>query len=291
MKVCIACEAPVQLDWKCPKCQWEPVEKAGIKLLSKIGDNYSESYDPKWFVELARLEEGNFWFEARNDLLSFLCKKYFAKSLNYLEIGCGTGFVLKRIHQDFPGWNVVASEVFSEGLHFAKQRLGDKTDFYQIDAQNLPYENEFDVIGAFDVVEHIENDRKAFEQMQKALKPSGSVILSVPQHMFLWSRYDELGHHYRRYSEKELSSKLVDAGFEIIYTTSFMTLLMPIMLLSRLMKKDKNKEIDVLDELRISSSLNAALKLVTKLEIILVRMGIRWPFGGSRIIIAKRCNP
>ncbi len=74
----------------------------------------------------------------------------------------------------------------------------------QFDACAIPYKAEFDVIGAFDVIEHIEEDTAALTQMYQALKPGGGLLITVPQHRFLWSAVDEMSYHKRRYHRNEL---------------------------------------------------------------------------------------
>ena len=157
-----------------------------------------------------------------------------------------------------------------------------------MDARSIPYVEEFDVVGAFDVVEHIDDDKRALSQMRAALRKGGILILSVPQHMFLWSEYDTIGHHYRRYSKVELHEKLESVGFSIVDSTSFNSVLLPLMLLSRLLKRKKGQKADALDEMRIAPLLNSILTLLLVFEFALTRVGIRWPFGGSRILVAKK---
>ena len=104
----------------------------------------------------------------------------------------------------------------------------------QMDARNIPFVDEFDAIGAFDVLEHIEEDEQVLAQMHDALNHADVVLLTVPQHAWLWSLVDDYSCHVRRYSAKELHGKVRVAGFEILLSTSFVSSLLPIMLASRL---------------------------------------------------------
>jgi len=105
-----------------------------------------------------------------------------------------------------------------------------------MDARKIPFEEEFDVIGLFDVIEHIEEDDLVLSQVNSALKSNGVVIITVPQHMCLWSAADEYACHIRRYSKYEIEQKITNAGFEILRSTSFVTLLLPALFLSRMQK-------------------------------------------------------
>lgn len=249
----------------------------------------SEGYDPVWYEELAGLEAKNFWFVARNRLIRWLAERHLPAKGSYLEVGCGTGFVLQMLHKTFSEWQVYATEVQPEGIEFAQKRVPSDVTFFQMDACNIPFRDEFDVIGAFDVIEHIPDDVTAIAQIYSALRPGGYFMLSVPQHMFLWSKYDEAGCHFRRYSSSEIESKLKASGFNILVSTSFNSLLLPLMMLSRALKKeDSSGHVDVLEELRLSSSVNNGLSVILGIEFQMIRLGIKFPVGGSRIVFAQK---
>jgi len=290
MKICLQCNAEITGDtWKCDKCAWAPINIEGITLFAPDISGVGESYDPAWYEELATLENDNFWFVSRNRVIKWLTGRYCNKPGKYLEIGCGTGFVLQMLEKTFPEWEIYATEAQLEGLHLARQRVTTRTKLFQMDACAIPFRNEFDVVGAFDVIEHIRDDRKAIHEIYQSLKPGGLFVLSVPQHMFLWSKFDELGCHFRRYAVNEIETVLKSCGFSVLLSTSFNSLLLPLMVVSRWFKKtDENNSIDVLDELRIPNSLNKILELILYIEYLLVKTGIRFPIGGSRMIVAKK---
>lgn len=289
MKHCVSCSKNFDSEsWECPACHWRPDVRDGHEHFAPDIDGANDSYDPAWFPELAALERRNFWFIARNRLLQSLARRYLPANARYLELGCGTGFVLSMLERTFPGWSVVGTEAMPQGLPYASGRVSEKVTLQQVDAKHIPYREEFDVVGAFDVIEHIDDDATVVDQVFAALKPGGYFMLSVPQHMFLWSRYDELGGHYRRYAANEIESLLTKAGFEIMRSTSFNTLLLPLMLMSRALKRKTDAELDVMDELRISGPINAGLGFVLYVEYLLTRLGINWPVGGSRLIVARR---
>lgn len=290
MKRCLACSALFDAaGWTCPACGRSPVLRDGRPHFADGITGADESYNPAWYDELSRLEDGNFWFSARNRLIEWLARRHLRPGIDFLELGCGTGYVLQMLRRQFPGWRITASEAHAEGLEFAARRVGGKVAFAQMDARAIPYRDEFDAIGAFDVIEHIREDVEVLREIRAALKPGGALIMSVPQHMFLWSKFDEIGCHFRRYSMAELSAKLGETGFEIVETTSFNSLLLPVMWLSRMTRKKANDG-DVLDELRIGRGLNAMLSAVLAAELGLVRAGVRWPAGGSRVLVARKAG-
>jgi SAM-dependent methyltransferase len=290
MKICLSCSAEVLGgDWKCVKCGWSPENASDVLLFAPHIAGAGESYDPAWYQELASLESSNFWFVARNRLIQRLALRHLSLNSKYLEVGCGTGFVLRMLHKTFSNWSMFATEAQPEGIDFAKTRVTREVKFFQMDACAIPFTDEFDAIGAFDVIEHIRDDVKAINQIYAALKPNGYFILSVPQHMFLWSKYDETACHFRRYSNKELTEKLTAAGFSIVESTSFNTLLLPLMAASRYLLKNKGEaSIDVLQELRLNPVVNFILSAVLSVEFQLIRLGVHWPIGGSRLVVAKK---
>ena len=290
MKICLSCLGPIPGKlWQCVQCGWAPVTNEGIVQFAPYISGLSEGYDPAWYSELAGLEASNFWFVARNCLIRWISCRYLPGKGDYLELGCGTGFVLQMLCKVFPGWRVYATEAQPEGIGFARKRVPLNVGFFQMDACHIPFRDEFDAIGAFDVIEHISDDVAAITQIHAALKPGGHFILSVPQHMFLWSKYDEAGCHFRRYSSAEINSKLKAAGFSILASTSFNSLLLPLMMLSRALKRRNGVgRVDVLQELRLSSVVNVVLSTILRIEFLLIRFGVRFPFGGSRIVVARK---
>lgn len=252
-------------------------EQATVRSEYKI-----EHYDA-----LAELEEKNFWFLARNKLLVWAVNQYFPKANKYCEVGCGTGFVLAGFNHAFPQMQLSGSEIFVEGLRYAAKRV-DTAELFQMDARNIPFSNEFELMGAFDVLEHIEEDERVLSQLFQATQPGGGIILTVPQHDFLWSYQDEAACHVRRYSAKDLTHKVIEAGFNMIRVSSFVSLLLPLMMASRLMKRGPQADYDPQAELRLGRVANFLLGSVMDAEIALIRAGINFPAGGSLVLLAQK---
>ena len=94
-------------------------------------------------------------------------------------------------------------------------------------------ESPFDLIGMFDVLEHIPEELETLVALREALAPGGRLMLTVPAHQYLWSYFDEAAHHCRRYSSQEIRDRLVEAGFEVEFLSQFMTCIFPIVWLFR----------------------------------------------------------
>lgn len=288
MKICPHCQSTTRsADPHCSQCHEAPLEVDGFLAYAPALNAAQEGYKAEFYDEYAHLEEAHFWFSVRCRLIVWTLRKYAPSLDSFFEIGCGTGYVLKAIKQVFPNARLIGSEMLTSGLHYASRRLPAAT-FIQMDARQIPYVDEFDAIGAFDVLEHIEEDSVVLQQAHSALKPNGMLLLTVPQHDWLWSSIDEYSCHIRRYSAKELHLKIEAAGFRILRSTSFVSLLLPAMMLSRGSKRDAATATDPLAELKISRPLNRLLHALMSVEAWLIRLGINFPLGGSRLVIAQK---
>ena len=288
MKVCLACSHVFQArGWNCPRCGREPyTENAYLAFAPELVASF-EGYEEQFHAQLAELEAGNFWFRSRNRLLSWALGRFFPQAQKFLEIGCGTGFVLQGLRQEFPHLWLAGSDIFPSALGFARKRLPDAF-LFQMDARCMPFYQEFDVVGAFDVVEHIKEDELVLEQMFQVVKPGGGILVTVPQHRFLWSAVDDYSHHQRRYSRRELTEKVRRASFSIVHITSFVTVLLPLMMASRALRRRFSKNYHMLAEFRIGSGTNWLLERALTLERAILRTGISLPAGGSLLLVAKR---
>lgn len=283
MKLCLSCHLPFTAEsWHCPACGYTPEQRAA-GFLSFAQPEEGAGFRSEFFSELAALEAGHFWFQGRNRLIKHALSRYFPQAQSFLEIGCGTGFVLSEVGRSFPALRLSGGEYFAAGLPFAAARVpGAK--LYQVDARQIPFVDEFDVIGAFDVLEHIPDDVAALASIAGALRPGGGVIFTVPQHRWLWSATDDYACHERRYSRRELVEKVAAAGLRVEFVTSFVSLLLPVMLLSRL----RQGGCDHLDELRLHPAVNVFCAVLMRLEFGLIRCGLRLPAGGSLLVVARK---
>lgn len=240
-------------------------------------------FDPALFRAIAACEPRHFWFRARNRLLLWLLARHAREARDVLEIGCGSGYVLAAIRARFPAWRVVGSEVHVAGLAIARERLPD-TPLIQLDATAMPFTACFDAIGAFDVIEHIADADAVLAGIRRALRSGGVAVFSVPQHRWLWSQADVTAHHQRRYARGELERALRGHGFDIRWSSSFNSLPLPLLWLAR----KRPAPADPLAEFRLAWPLQRALGAMLALEYGLTRLGLRWPFGGSRVLVAQR---
>jgi SAM-dependent methyltransferase len=293
---CLACSSletieantPVwPLGWRCQACGHIVPQSDGISMFAPEFADTISGMDPKNFDELSRLEAGYFWFVARSELIVGLANKFFPEARRFLEIGCGTGAVLREMAGSRRWERLVGSELHPSGLAHARGRLPSKVEFVQMDARNIPGVGVFDLIGAFDVIEHIAEDEAVLVGMRAATQTGGGTIITVPQHPWLWSHADDIAYHQRRYRRGELETKLLRNGYEILFSSSFTALLLPLMAASRLRSRGDQQDTDGFREFRLSRNTNNALTAVLRAEVRMTLAGWRWPAGGSRVVVAR----
>jgi SAM-dependent methyltransferase len=287
MILCPSCSSALSdRRYECSACGFTIEIIDGIPMWAPTMAQSNDSFPPDAFSKLFDVESRHFWFKARVKIILWALSRFCPDFNSFLEVGCGTGFVLKNINQAFPNRKLTGVEIYSSGLKYASSRVP-AANFAQMNILQSPYIEEFDVVGAFNVVEHIEDDKKALNNNFRALKMGGIALISVPQHQWLWSSVDEAACHKRRYSSRGLQKKLSDSGFDIMLNTSFVSLLLQLMLVSRLRDRQiKNNNSN--SEFEISQFLNHLCGYVMTFGYWLIKIGYRLPAGGSRLIIGRK---
>jgi SAM-dependent methyltransferase len=144
---CLACGAvePVAADepvwplgWRCSACGHVVGQSQGVPMFApELADTIS-GMDPQVFDELSELEAGYFWFVARGELIVGLANKFFPEARRCLEIGCGTGAMLRELAASRRWERLVGSELHPAGLAHARRRLPSGAEFVQMDARDIP---------------------------------------------------------------------------------------------------------------------------------------------------------
>lgn len=287
MKRCLVCgETFSSSSWTCPECASSPGGDGIPEFAPELASS-DEHYPPGTFARLASLEGRHFWFTARSELIVWLLRRHLPRARTLLEVGCGTGGVLARIAAARPEIDLTGGDLLREALDVARTRVPQAT-LLQLDLRRIPYTEEFDVVCALDVLEHIDEDALALAEIRRTLRPGGSVLITVPQHPRLWSAADEFARHRRRYTRRALLGRLEEAGFATVRATSSVSLLLPFVLASRAANRHLTDDYDPFRELTLPRIVNRAFGTVMHGERALIRAGVPLPFGSSLVAVARR---
>jgi SAM-dependent methyltransferase len=256
------------------------------------------TYDPRVYPDLLAVEDRHFWFRARNRAIATVfepIRASLAPGYRVLEVGCGTGNVLRILHAAAAGGTVVGMDIHLDGLRHARRRAG----FLQLvegDLWHPPFGVGFEVVGLFDVLEHFDDDMAALKALSRVLRDGGTLVLTVPADPNLWSYFDVASHHRRRYREDELRSKLTDSGYSVEYLTPYMSVLWPFVWLGRraaTLRRPKPRTAEAAwdvaaADLRVRPVVGSMLELLLGYELGFLRRHRRLPSGTSLLAVARR---
>ncbi|MEA4907947.1 MAG: class I SAM-dependent methyltransferase [Chloroflexi bacterium] len=254
-----------------------------------------DGYDPTYFDPLFAAEQRHFWFLGRNRILLRQLRKAFPRlpqEFQAVEIGCGTGNVLRVLEPFCGAAHLTGMDLFSEGLQFARRRV--HCGLVQADLHHPPFARLFDLVGIFDVLEHIPEDEAVLASLRAMLSPRGIVLITVPAYPGLWSYFDEASHHVRRYTRPELVQKLERAGLKVRFCSYSMATIFPMVWLNRkvaaggAVTDEQDVHDRAVDELRIVPGINAILAGLLSIEAWWLGNFWRLPFGTSLLAVAER---
>ena len=144
-------------------------EYESIKVFYEANENHGD-YNAKGLDNLYSAENRHFWFIARKEFILQKMKKYIEKDEKIIEIGAGTGNVARFLMKN--GYsNMCVGEMHLNGLKYAKEY--GINECYQLNLLDMPFRDEFDAVCMFDVLEHIEDDDFALQNIRKSLNRGG----------------------------------------------------------------------------------------------------------------------
>jgi len=291
----------------CPRCRGELAGRpTGVACL-ECGAEYSEQegvlelvagcrgtagFDPHFFATLREVEDRHFWFVGRRQVVLSALRRAVPdlRSRRLFDVGCGSGGLL-----DFLSHNGVAvagaCDVYPESLRLVRARLD--VPLVRVDeGRPPPLGRGYDLLGMFDVLEHIDDDVGTLRALRESLAPGGALVLTVPAHPRLYDEMDEIAFHRRRYERAGLRRALEQSGFEVRLLSHFMSPLVPILVairaVGRRLHGGRSRALERRRvEFRVVPGVNALMRGVLALE----RAAMAHapvPFGSSLVAVAVR---
>lgn len=241
------------------------------------------------YDELRRIEDVHWWLTTRRSILLQFLRSTLATLPSpslVLDCGSGTGSLSRYVSDEA---RLVGLDVSIKGL----EESDSTRRFVCGNVEELPFRpGAFDVVCAFDLLEHLDNDADVLWNIGRVLKSKGYLLVSVPAYRFLWGELDEVAHHKRRYTLGELSKKLINSNFVLERATYFNSLLFPLMLIVRLAERLRR----IVSRRRRENSdfgfagaglVNSLLGLLFRMELPYLRR-FNFAYGGSIFCVARK---
>lgn len=236
----------------------------------------SDTFDPSFFEKLKRVEENHFWFRVRRKWIYDRIRKFYPPPAGVLEVGCGTGNVSSFLAEK--GYAVTGCEIYDEAIQLSWPGFRK----IQGDIHELPFEdNSFEILGLFDVIEHCQDDVAVLRESIRVVKKEGLIVLTVPAWNELWSGFDEIACHKRRYTKEMLKLLFSEANLRpLSIEYMFMSLYLPMKYIRSESRKDN-------DPFKINRLVNTLLKGLFDMERIISKR-LPLPIGTSLIAVARK---
>ena len=219
------------------------------------------------YQQMAELDDRHWWYRGRRKILAELVRREanLPPGARILEIGCGSGHNLAMLS----GFgHVDGLELDDEMRALSEKRLGRKIMRSPLPELGEVEDSHYDLIGAFDVIEHIDDDVAAVAAIATKLKPGGKFVMTVPAHPWMWTAHDVANHHKRRYSKQSLTALITASPLRLEKIGYFNSLLFPLAVAERAASKLRGK--DSGDVSLPPKPLNSALEAVFASERYLV---------------------
>ncbi len=234
--------------------------------------------------ETFELENEHWWYRARREIITRQIRSRFPlrKDLKILDIGCGAGTILQSLGSI---GKVTGLDASADAAIAASNRLGCKVLVGSI-PDNIPRGlGMYDVVGLFDVIEHLDSDVEGLRCVRHLLDDEGALFVTVPAQPWLFGIHDEINEHRRRYTRKTLQNVLRRSGFTDFRISYFNMLLSPLLVPAILWRNARRDG----HHFELRSRIDPILEKVFAFEKHLVNH-VRLPFGLSLIAHARKAR-
>ncbi|MFZ0121741.1 MAG: class I SAM-dependent methyltransferase [Pseudonocardiaceae bacterium] len=238
------------------------------------------------YARMAEHEQNYWWHLGRLEIIQTYMKRALRNRSNsiILNVGCGTGGTIGMLEKFGKVDNVDAS---NDAVAYVK-KLGYR-DIVKIEDIDLPFKDKtYDVVGAFDVLEHIEDHESALFEWKRVLKDDGAIVITVPAYQWLWSEHDVSLHHRRRYTIKSLTAVAGKVGLRTEKKSYAISFSLPLVVGFRFASKIlKNKAHSETSYVPVPRAVNKLFIAILKAEA-KMHNKISLPVGTSVIAIMRK---
>jgi SAM-dependent methyltransferase len=243
------------------------------------------------YEDIFGVEDTHWWFGARRRIVAAMLGRFAPRGrlLRIVDVGCGSGANLTMLE----GFGrVVGLDPSPTALELCRRRaLG--APLLAGALPDLPFAAEtFDVVCALDVIEHIDDDRRAVDGLWRVCRPDGLLVVTVPAYEWLWSEHDDVNEHRRRYGRRQLHACISRPNAELLRLTFTHAMVTPAVVLFHLARALTRRAGIATGPprsnlFRVPARLNALLESMCSLEAVWIRRG-RLPFGTSLLCVARK---
>jgi SAM-dependent methyltransferase len=187
-------------------------------------------------LQTHRAEDRHWWYQGRRRVLEqAIARLGLPTQARILDAGCGSG----RNMVDLAHHGIVTGvELSSTSVQLARER--NSGEVLEGSVMDMPLDDHsFDLTVSLDVIEHLEDDVGALQELRRVTKPGGALLVTVPAYQWLWSGHDEVNHHHRRYNRRTLLAAAREGGWQLESSTHFNFLLLPVAILLRGLERFK----------------------------------------------------
>lgn len=253
--------------------------------------------DQAYYKAYYHLERKHWWFLVRKKIIAERIRTLLHRPSNIksLNVGAATGATSDMLAEF---GSVMSIEYDAACTEFAKTYM--TTTIEQGSILELPFEaNQYDLVAALDVIEHVEDHQLAVQELWRVCKPGGHIAITVPAYAFLWSEHDVINHHFRRYTRNELTSLFQHLPGKLSYQTYYNSFLfLPIAAYRLLMNgwkkwRGNSSKSEVKYDYEVLGTggwINTVLSGIFHLDYYLLKAGIRFPAGVSIMIFFQKEN-